>query len=100
MACVDSRQCGESIPYFLRLAEITDGRAETIEAKIISTNINMERIIGFGCDGASNMAGRHSGVNARLKQLLPELVSIHCYAHGVVLAASQSTGNIHKCTIS
>ena len=40
------------------------------------------------------MTGCHSGVAARLKLVLPELVSIHCCAHRVALAASQSVNDI------
>ena len=76
---------GESMPFFLRLTKMPDGKAETIEQSILSliheVNITKDKIVGFGSDGASNMTGRHSGVAARLKLVLPELVSIHCCAH-------------------
>ena len=65
---------------FLRLIEIRDGKAETIEQAIASfiheVNISVDKSVGFGSDGASNMAGRHSGIAARLKLVIPELVSV------------------------
>ena len=69
-----------------------DGKAETIEQSIVSliheVNVSGDKIIGFGSDGASNMTGRHSGVTTQLKHVIPELVSVHCCAHQVALAAS------------
>ena len=45
-----------------------DGKAKTIEQAIVSliheVNISVDKIVGFGSDGASNMAGCHSGVAA------------------------------------
>ena len=56
---------GESMPFFLRLTEMPDGKAKTIEQSILSliheVNITKDKIVGFGSDGASNMTGRHSG---------------------------------------
>ena len=75
-----------------------DGKAETIEQSIVSlireVNISGDKIVGFGSDGASNMTGRHSGVATRMKNAIPELVSVHCRAHRVALAASQSVDGI------
>ena len=89
---------GESMPFFLRLSEMPDGKAKTIEQSIVSliheVNISGDKIVGFGSDGASNMTGRHSGVATRLKRAMPELVSVHCCAHRVALAASQSVDGI------
>ena len=89
---------GKSGPYFLKLVQIENEKADTIEQNILSTcqsaHISTSKIMGFGSDGASNMSGRHSGVGARLKQQIPELVMVHCCAHRVALAASQSADKI------
>ncbi|XP_052218336.1 zinc finger MYM-type protein 1-like [Dreissena polymorpha] len=41
---------------------------------------------GQGYDGASNMSGIHRGVQARIRQLIPEAVYTHCKAHCLNLA--------------
>lgn len=38
-------------------------------------------MVGFGSDGASVMMGHISGVQARLKVIVPRLIEIHCVAH-------------------
>ena len=40
------------------------------------------------------MTGKHNGVAARLKQRHPMLTSVHCIAHQLALAASQSGGGV------
>ena len=54
----------------------------------------MNKVFGFGSDGASVMVGRVSGVATRMKAHNPELVSIHCGAHRVALASSQAATQI------
>ena len=56
----------------------------------LSTNsIPLSRLVGFGSDGAADMIGKKSGVSTRLKHREPILVSIHCIAHRLALAAGQ-----------
>ena len=43
-------------------------------------------LVGFGCDGASNMMGKNSGLVALLKVEHPEIIGIHCLAHRLELA--------------
>ena len=50
----------------------------------------MTNLVGFGSDGAAVMTGKFNGVAARLKHKQPILTSIHCVAHRLALAASQS----------
>lgn len=85
---------GKPQTCFLKVTDIVDGKAETIEQKLIEIctqcGITTNKIFGFGSDGASVMTGRHSGVAARLKKHNPEMVSIHCGAHRLALACSQA----------
>ena len=41
---------------------------------------------GTGCDGASNMMGKHRGAGKLLKYSYPDLISIHCLDHRLELA--------------
>ena len=83
---------------FLTVASLTDGKAETIEQKLLEVcqacKISLSQIAGFGSDGASVMVGRSSGVATRLKRHNVEMISIHCGAHRLALASSQAADSI------
>jgi hypothetical protein len=44
------------------------------------------KIIGLGADGASTMMGQHTGLKARMKNDLPDIIAVHCVAHNLQLA--------------
>lgn len=72
---------------FLANVALPDGRAdaETIFNAILkrfnAADLSIDKMIGFGSDGASVMVGDTSGVAARLKQLNPNIMNFHCEAH-------------------
>ena len=47
---------------------------------------SMGKLVGFGCDGASNMLGCKKGLAKLLKDDYPSTVVIHCLAHRLELA--------------
>ena len=47
-------------------------------------------IVSQGYDGASVMSGACSGVQQRIKQVVPHAVYIHCYAHTLNLVLVDS----------
>ncbi|XP_052258702.1 zinc finger MYM-type protein 1-like [Dreissena polymorpha] len=55
---------------------------------ILTTKLGVrpKNMRGQGYDGASNMSGIHRGVQARIRQLIPEAVYTHCKAHCLNLA--------------
>ena len=53
-----------------------------------------KKLAEFGSDGANVMTGRHTGVSSRLKQIVPGLISLHCAAHKLALAASETASEI------
>ena len=71
---------------------IQDGKAATVYKAIVDflemKKIPMDKVIGFASDGASVMVGRKTGVTTLLKQANPFLISIHCIAHRLALAAA------------
>ena len=79
---------------FLKIVELSNGRADTIEEAVKSylgnSLIPLSRLVGLATDGASVMTGRHSGVAARLKAVQPIITSIHCVAYRLALAAGQA----------
>ena len=84
--------CVRSI--FLRVCELSDGKADTITTSILELltklDISINRVMGFGSDGASVMVGRRAGVATRLKERNPQMVAIHCVAHRLALAVAQA----------
>ena len=83
---------------FIQISDIRDGTAATIEEKLINLfqvwNIPTAKIVGYGSDGASVMVENRDGVDTCLKRLNNNIVSIHCAAHRLSLAASQAANGI------
>ena len=57
-------------------------------------NLKPENIVSQGYDGASVMSGRCSGVQARIQQIVPQAVYIHCNAHCLNLALVDSVKGV------
>lgn len=55
------------------------------QLKISELFDKMEKIIGFGSDGVSNMTGRGTGLISRLKKDYT-IVGVHCLAHRLELS--------------
>lgn len=89
---------GLSRTCFLKMVDLEDGRAETIEKALLDVlqqcKIPISEIFSFGSDGASVMTGRRTGVAKRLKGHNPEMVSLHCGAHRLALASSQAAQHV------
>ena len=81
---------------FLPIQDINDRRIETIEIAILKSleSLDMTQLCGFGSDGASVMTGRLNGVAARLKRHSPRMISVHCVAHRIALAAAYAADGI------
>ena len=90
--------CKKVSTHFLKLIDIPDGKAETIETALISyldqTNIPISSITVFSSDGANVMVGRISGVAARLKCHNPQILLIHCINHCLALGTLQAAAEV------
>ena len=79
---------------FLKVVSLLNGKAETIEQKLLeiiqTCKISLMKVAGFGSNGAAVMVGKKSGVATRLKAHNGEMISIHCGAHRLALACSQA----------
>jgi len=72
--------------------------SDIIVKTMLSLNLSLESIIGQCYDGASNMAGQYSGVQARLKQLcVREPLFVHCWAHNLNLVLQDTVKNVLVC---
>ena len=56
--------------------------------------LDLSNLIGYSFDGAGNMAGVHRGLQARLKELVPNSVFQHCYAHVLNLILQKSCNTV------
>ena len=63
---------------------------KAIKASLIKNGLNIKNLVGIGTDNASVMTGQNSGVYARLKNEIPNLVLIKCVCHSIQLAVSHS----------
>ena len=52
----------------------------------LTESILSKKLVALGCDGASVMCGKTSGVSALLKKIQPSLIVVHCMAHRLELA--------------
>lgn len=65
--------------------------ANSILCGLQKCNIDLTNLIGQGYDGASNMSGKFSGVQAYIRQIYPKALYVHCAAHCLNLAISKAS---------
>ena len=58
------------------------------------SSISLSHLVGFASDGANVMTGCCIGVAARLARRQPLLISTHCVAHQLALAASHAGDDV------
>ena len=92
----------EPVTAFVGIVEITAGDATTIHTALTTflfddLQLDREKLVGFGSDGAAVMTGKSNGVAAKLRQQVsPQIINIHCVAHRLALAVGQSSNKIMK----
>ena len=83
---------------YLQTLEMSDGRAETIERALLAClqeyGIGINKVAGFGSDGANVMVGCRGDVATRLKKSNPLMLAIHCINHRLALSAAQSIESV------
>lgn len=83
---------------FLGFYNARDSTGETLFSCIkdifLRLNIPIERIAGFCFDGAANMSGCFSGVQARLKELNPHSLYVHCSNHSLDLILQEAAREV------
>lgn len=85
---------------FFGLVKLKDFAAEAIFNKIVNyieeQNIPISNLIGLAADNASVMMGKLTGVQARFKQILPNIFVLGCICHSFHLCASAATKKLPK----
>ena len=78
----DLRETREDFIGFHHLYELdASALPNAISNEVHKIGIDNELIIGQCYDGASVMSGRHQGVQAKLRNIYPNALYVHCHAH-------------------
>lgn len=80
---------GEPVERFLHFLPNTGHKSEDL-AKVVfkvleSNNLDIQNCRGQSYDNASNMSGKYTGLQARIKQVCPHAVYVPCSAHSLNL---------------
>lgn len=57
------------------------------------------KLVAQTYDGAAVMASSLNGVQAKIREKIPEAIFMHCYAHKLNLVLSQSARSIPECQV-
>ena len=95
-------QSGEVSTDFLfvenALANSNSANAQTLftilTTKLQEMKISIDKCSSLVSDGASVMLGPRSGLTARLKELNPSLISLHCICHKLALACVDTSKDL------
>ena len=93
----DNREC---TTHFLSMADLRDGKAETIVSVLkdvlASCELSVGNLSSFGSDGASVMVGSCSSVAAHLCELNPGILNVQGVSHCLALATAQAGNQIEE----
>lgn len=97
LVCRYSTSCGIKTAY-LKITDIPDGTASTIEAALFQVldekEIDISKLRGFGSDGAAVMVSRKNGVSTKLRIHSSRMIAVHCINHRLALAAAHAVNGI------
>ena len=63
---------------------------QTIQSNLHGCTLSTDKLIGLATDGASVMVGKKNGLAAKLKDVNPSLISVHCICHNLALACTDA----------
>ena len=79
---------------FLQFVPITDlsgkNSASTILNNLSDIGIDVSKIRGQGYDGATAISEKFNGAQAYIREIIPTALYVHCAAHSLNLAVSNS----------
>ena len=91
-------ETGSILERFLTYVEVVSLDAQGLSTYILDTlkhfGLDSTCIVSQGYDGASVMSGKCSGVQQRIKEVAPQALYVHCYAHCLNLALVDTTRSI------
>lgn len=71
-------------------AGIFSAIVESLEGLALDSEEWKHRLVGFGADGAAVLMGHRGGVAAKIKEVAPHVIDMHCCAHRLELAIKNS----------
>ena len=84
----------------LFINKLIDTRSETIYAAVYdflhNNGIPLSNLLQIATDGASAMTGKHNGFDAKLKEVAPHIMTIHCIIHRQHLAAKSLNNDMEE----
>ncbi|XP_077380638.1 zinc finger MYM-type protein 1 [Festucalex cinctus] len=87
---------------FLGFDDVNDRRATAVANYVLGVldNLNCtQKLVAQTYDGASVMASELNGVQAKIRDKVPEAMFMHCYGHKLNLVLSQSAQMIPECKV-
>ncbi|KAK5885982.1 hypothetical protein CesoFtcFv8_017064 [Champsocephalus esox] len=88
---------------FVKFEDVTGKkRAQDVAAmalELLEEHGCMDKLVAQCYDGAAVMASGLNGVQAKVKEKIPQALFIHCYAHALNLVLSQGVAKIKECRI-
>lgn len=84
------------LPGAATAENITNQLIELFEKEDIQITDNSTKpvLVAIATDGAATMVGKNSGTVKRLRDHVPHLISVHCIAHRLALAAGQAADKV------
>ncbi|XP_034076957.1 zinc finger MYM-type protein 1-like [Gymnodraco acuticeps] len=88
---------------FFKYEDVTeDKRAEAIATRLLEflrESGCIDKVVAQCYDGAAVMASGLNGVQAKVKETIPQALFIHCYAHILNLDLSKGASKIRECKV-
>ena len=88
---------------FIKFSDVSKDRSASAIASLVVAQLNelgcLKKLIAQSYDGAAVMSGELNGVQAKVKESVPDVIFIHCFAHKLNLVLIQATSSISKCKI-
>ena len=82
------------VEHFMEILPLKKTDAQSIYSVLLDwlkkKDLQCNKLVGMGFDGAATFAGKKSGVQACLKNHAPHSVFVHCHCHKLQLACVQS----------
>lgn len=88
--------------HFLSIQNVLENSTSANAATIVKLiteelskdDLDINRLSSLASDGASVMTGSHNGVAAKLQEIVPTLINIHCICHRLALACNDANDNL------
>ncbi|XP_051809003.1 zinc finger MYM-type protein 1-like isoform X2 [Acanthochromis polyacanthus] len=72
----------------------SDAIAKTLHRLLEAKGLNKSKMVGLATDGASVMTGVNKGITTQFRREVPFLVTSHCMAHRLQLAAEKAANQV------